>query len=1018
MTTQQEDIIPIGGVLRSSIDDVVAIAAELGYTLPTGQVVIAGDTVQLVLDALIRHVVDLEARGQGTPGILEVAHDNTLEGRGTAGNILRVVNALTAAQVAKLDAIPEASQLIRRLSTFPGSAQVGDSVIVDGVLYHRQQYTGAQTVTLVRGDDPVLGSDDEGYQQGSYGDLLDANSDHIRWCAGLWHTSDDQAIKLRIVSLSDPGSISLDIPVYGRATMARVVPASSWESGGAGRYEYSTPSATSPFPYRTDPRYRGITITPTSPITFWESTHLPSIANFAKAGSSAFIPDDQISTRIARTADVTRDIAAALAAYVPPAGDTEGLNQSQVDARVAALVSVWALGTDNSDIPTSRIPADIARQTAVQALANMVAANTSKLAGIDAGAEVNPTAAEIKTEYESNADTNAFTDDEKTKLAGIATGAQVNPSDAAIKTAYENNADTNAFTDSEKALLATLPDPRNGTTGYVPKVNSAAAGSRSYELAADRVGTGGGGLDQDDVDNRIEAYTGQTAPDGLIAADRIPEINQAPDRTSLPPKPWHVGQQFTNISGGELDYRRYIVAALDTPSPTINRLNVDYQYIQGLYSYSAAAAAPRTNRSFVATAGAPTTAQRAKSVLWASQHPDIVEGGAAQTYTVAQAAISQQFPHLYLINGLDYATFDEEDDLIAYNIQLNDDSWILPDGKCPEGVVHWNGTEWLAVPAGDIDWDGVRTPVPPRLLPHYQNGQIHTGPAAGAGLNILNTSNNRTNPATPFVPAFNLDENPVGIFFGTATLNISTSSNEQLGFGVGLDQSVDIALRNVSASRVTEDQNLGGVDLLLAGVKQGRIDFILDYDSSTKNIGFHLNYTGESGTNNLTIGLSLELSFLHNDPGPAPTGGGGQLDSGVLVDWTGTTESGLVQHQIYEFPAATAFVVTEAQDNDLLQIEYAVGHAANTTAQFYADVLIKVSEWRNAPNGPAPAANNWAAVGWGIVAPVFVSGRTNGNWGRFVFTKGANGRPALMPAFADVYPIRLKINRISVGGGG
>ena len=42
------------------------------------------------------------------------------------------------------------------------------------------------------------------------------------------------------------------------------------------------------------------------------------------------------------------------------------------------------------------------------------------------GAQVNPTAAQIKTQYESNANTNAFTDGEKTKLGGIQTGAQVN----------------------------------------------------------------------------------------------------------------------------------------------------------------------------------------------------------------------------------------------------------------------------------------------------------------------------------------------------------------------------------------------------------------------------------------------------------------------------------------------------------------------------------------------------------------------------------------------------------------
>jgi hypothetical protein len=54
----------------------------------------------------------------------------------------------------------------------------------------------------------------------------------------------------------------------------------------------------------------------------------------------------------------------------------------------------------------------------------------TKLDGIEAGAEVNPTASEIKTSYESNADTNAFTDAEKSKLSGIETGAEVNTVDS------------------------------------------------------------------------------------------------------------------------------------------------------------------------------------------------------------------------------------------------------------------------------------------------------------------------------------------------------------------------------------------------------------------------------------------------------------------------------------------------------------------------------------------------------------------------------------------------------------
>ncbi len=62
---------------------------------------------------------------------------------------------------------------------------------------------------------------------------------------------------------------------------------------------------------------------------------------------------------------------------------------------------------------------------------------------------------QVKTAYENNADTNEFSDAEKTKLTNIQANATVDQSDAEIKTAYENNANTNVFSD---ALLSKLND--------------------------------------------------------------------------------------------------------------------------------------------------------------------------------------------------------------------------------------------------------------------------------------------------------------------------------------------------------------------------------------------------------------------------------------------------------------------------------------------------------------------------------------------------------------------------------
>ena len=94
---------------------------------------------------------------------------------------------------------------------------------------------------------------------------------------------------------------------------------------------------------------------------------------------------------------------------IPEGATNEYYTNARVDARIAS-----ASVTDLSDVTNAGSGAIITD------------AERTKLAGIEAGADVNPTAAEVKTLYESNANTNAFTDAEKTKLAGIEDGAEVN----------------------------------------------------------------------------------------------------------------------------------------------------------------------------------------------------------------------------------------------------------------------------------------------------------------------------------------------------------------------------------------------------------------------------------------------------------------------------------------------------------------------------------------------------------------------------------------------------------------
>ncbi len=136
---------------------------------------------------------------------------------------------------------------------------------------------------------------------------------------------------------------------------------------------------------------------------------------------------------------------------------------------------------------------------------------TDKLSGIEENATADQTNAEIKTAYEANSDTNAFTDAEKTKLQdldlaklqGIETGATADQSNAEIKTAYEANSNTNAFTDAEKTKLAGISANAGATTftglgdtpanftsaaGKTVKVNSSADALEFVDQISDVVG--------------------------------------------------------------------------------------------------------------------------------------------------------------------------------------------------------------------------------------------------------------------------------------------------------------------------------------------------------------------------------------------------------------------------------------------------------------------------------------------------------------------------------------------------
>ena len=82
-----------------------------------------------------------------------------------------------------------------------------------------------------------------------------------------------------------------------------------------------------------------------------------------------------------------------------------------------------------------------------------VAADGTKLDGVEASATADQTAAEIRTLVESASDSNVFTDADHTKLNGIEASATADQTAAEIRTLVEAATDSNVFTDADHTKL-------------------------------------------------------------------------------------------------------------------------------------------------------------------------------------------------------------------------------------------------------------------------------------------------------------------------------------------------------------------------------------------------------------------------------------------------------------------------------------------------------------------------------------------------------------------------------------
>ena len=181
-----------------------------------------------------------------------------------------------------------------------------------------------------------------------------------------------------------------------------------------------------------------------------------------------------------------------------------------IDSTVATLTGTQTLS--NKTLTTPVISGALTTNSTIDG--RDVAVDGTKLDGIESGATADQTAAEIKTAYESNANTNAFTDADESKLDGIEASADV--------TDTTNVTAAGALMDSELTNITAVKALNQGVaTGDSPTfaaVNAPLTGNVTGNLTGNVTGNVTGDLTGDVTGNVTGNVSGNLTGSVLTAA--------------------------------------------------------------------------------------------------------------------------------------------------------------------------------------------------------------------------------------------------------------------------------------------------------------------------------------------------------------------------------------------------------------------------------------------------------------------------------------------------------------------
>ena len=179
-----------------------------------------------------------------------------------------------------------------------------------------------------------------------------------------------------------------------------------------------------------------------------------------------------------------------------------------------------------------------------------VATDGSKLDGIETGATADQSDAEIKTAYENNSDTNAFTDALLSKLNGIEAGATADQSDEEIQdivgAMFSSNTETGitaTYQDSDGTIDLVVGTLNQNTTG------TAAAWTTARTLSFTGDVTGSGSVDGSANVATALTIASDAVEQSMIADDAVGSDQIANNAVALGTHT--TGNYMAQVSGGD-----------------------------------------------------------------------------------------------------------------------------------------------------------------------------------------------------------------------------------------------------------------------------------------------------------------------------------------------------------------------------------------------------------------------------------------------------------------------------------